>query len=200
MKTRKFLWSAFLGVLLCFGSVSASAQGKVSVMPYLKTDYVVVSVLNEEPADFSLKIRDNSGNVFYSSMKVSGTLHYNKIFDFSDLDDGAYEVVLKKSDQAVLTDAFSILDGKLHSAEKKSEKLNAQVWSSKDYIFVSYLNKGADAYSMRIADETGDLLYESFLPESLTYSGKFDVSSLPSGRYVLSLTSGKNASRYEFTK
>ena len=202
MSTKKFLFSAVFAALLGMVATPALAKGKLSVSPYLNSEYVLVSALNEEAADFSLVIRDDAGEKIYSSGNVEGSLHYNKVFDFSNLEDGSYDVVLRKSDKTVLTDEFSILGGKLHAAKKDSEteKMNAKVWSSEDYVFVSYLNDEADVYRMKITDETGDVLYESSLPESLTYSGKFDVSSLPSGNYVVSLTSGKKASRYGFTK
>lgn len=202
MKIRKFLLIAFFGVLLCFGSFSASAQGKLSVVPYLKTDYVLVSALNEESIDFRLKIRDNSGNVLYSSKWFSGNSPYHKVFDFSDLPDGKYVTRMIRSDKTVLEDAFTIVDGKpnLKTKYPRPGKMTAKVWNSGDFLFVAYADNDFDVYKMKIQDEKGDVLFESALPESATYTGKFDVSSLPPGNYSVSLMSDQKASRYGFTK
>lgn len=202
MKAKKFLSVAVLAVLLVSVVGPASAKGKITVYPYLDTNYALVSVLSEEMVDFSVEIKSENGEFVYSSGKVRSSDQFNKLFDFSKLSDGKYVAVLKGSGKTFLKDEFAVSGGKLVSevSGKVAEELAAKVWAKDDYVFVSYLNKAYDSFNMKVEDDRGNVLFESALPSDLTYSGKFDVSSLPSGTYYVSLVSGKNSSSYAINK
>ena len=203
MKAKKFLSLAALVVLMVAGLSSASAKGKITVYPYLDTNYALVSALNEEVSDFSVEIKSADGNLVYSSGKIVSDAQFNKLFDFSKLSDGRYVAVLKNSNKTFLKDEFVVSGGKLVSeklADNSSEELPAKIWTKSDYLFVSYLNKSFDSFKLKLKDENGNVLFESALPKKLTYSGKFDVSALPSGTYYVSLVSGKNAKSYAVSK
>ncbi len=202
MKTKKFLSVVALATLMVSVGSTAMAKGKITVYPYLDTNYALVSALSEEMVDFSVEIKTEKGEFVYSSGKVGSSAQFNKLFDFSKLSDGKYVAVLKGSGKTFLKDEFTVANGKLVKkvADKDAEEMAAKVWAKNDFIFVSYLNKDYDAYSMKVEDESGNVLFESALPKELTYSGKFDVSSLPSGTYYVSLVSGKNSSSYAIRK
>jgi hypothetical protein len=202
MKAKKFLSVVVLAVLMVAVATPSSAKGKITVYPYLDTNYALISALSEEMVDFSVEIKSSNGEFVYSSGKVGSSENFNKLFDFSELSDGKYVAVLKGSGKTFLKDEFTVSSGKLVSkvADKKAEEMAAKVWAKNDFIFVSYLNKSFDAYSMKVEDEKGNVLFESALPKDLTYSGKFDVSSLPSGTYYVSLVSGKNSNSYAIRK
>jgi len=202
MKAKKFLSVVVLAVLMVAVVTPSSAKGKITVYPYLDTNYALVSALSEEVVDFSVEIKTSNGEFIYSSGKVGSSDHFNKLFDFSELGDGEYVAVLKGSGKTFLKDEFTVSNGKLvhEVADKKAEELAARVWTKNDLIYVSYLNKSFEAYSMKVEDKSGNVLFESALPKDLTYSGKFDVSSLPSGTYYVSLVSGKNSSSYAVRK
>jgi hypothetical protein len=203
MKAKKFLSVVALAVLMVAGVSSASAKGKITVYPYLDTNYALVSALNEELVDFSVEIKAVNGDLVYTSGKVGSSAHFNKLFDFSELNDGKYMAVLKSGSKTFLKDEFVISGGKLVSkkvASEKPEALAAKVWTKSDFLFVSYLNKSFDDFKLKVKDISGNVLFESSLPKDLTYSGKFDVSALPSGTYYVSLVSGKNVSSYAIRK
>jgi hypothetical protein len=202
MKAKKFLSVAVLAVLLVSVAGPASAKGKITVYPYLDTNYALISALSEEMVDFSVEIKSEDGAFVYSSGKVGSSDQFNKLFDFSKLSDGKYVAVLKGSGKTFLKDEFAVSGGKLVSevSDKSAEELAAKVWAKDDFVFVSYLNKSYDSFNMKLEDDRGNVLFESALPKDLTYSGKFDVSSLPSGTYYVSLVSGKNSSSYAINK
>lgn len=203
MKAKKFLSVAALVALMVAGVSSASAKGKITVYPYLDTNYALVSAVNEELVDFSVEIKASNGDLVYSSGKVGSSANFNKLFDFSELSDGKYLAVLKSGSKTFLKDEFVVKGGKLEIRKVASEKpagLAAKVWTKSDFLFVSYLNKSFDDYELKVKDNDGNVLFESSLPKELTYSGKFDVSALPSGTYYVSLVSGKNESSYAIRK
>jgi|CEGE01.1.fsa_nt_gi hypothetical protein len=202
MKAKKFLSVVALAAFMVSVATTASAKGKITVYPYLDTNYALVSALSEEMVDFSVEIKTDKGEFVYSSGKVGTSTQFNKLFDFSKLSDGKYVAVLKGSGKTFLEDEFTVSGGKLVSevSSKKAEELAAKVWAKNDFIFVSYLNKANDSFNMKVEDVSGNVLFESALPKDLTYSGKFDVSSLPSGTYYVSLVSGKNSSSYAIKK
>lgn len=202
MKAKKLLSVVVLAVLMVAVVTPSSAKGKITVSPYLDTNYALISALSQEMVDFSVEIKTSKGEFVYSSGKVGSSDQFNKLFDFSQLTDGEYVAVLKGSGKTFLKDEFTVSNGKLVAkvADKEAEELAAKVWSKNDFIYVSYLNKSYDTYSMRVEDKRGNVLFESALPKDLTYSGKFDVSSLPSGTYYVSLVSGKNSNSYAIRK
>lgn len=202
MKAKKFLSVVALAAFMVSVGTTASAKGKITVYPYLDTNYALVSALSEEMVDFSVEIKTDKGEFVYSSGKVGTSTQFNKLFDFSKLSDGKYVAVLKGSGKTFLEDEFTVSGGKLVAevSSKKAEELAAKVWAKNDFIFVSYLNKANDSFNMKVEDASGNVLFESALPKDLTYSGKFDVSSLPSGTYYVSLVSGKNSSSYAIKK
>jgi hypothetical protein len=204
MKTKKFLSVIAMAVLVITLVSPASAKGKIIVYPYLDTDYALVSALSEDMTDFAVEIKASNGDLVYSSGKVGNNAHFNKLFDFSELSDGEYVAILKSSGKIFLKDEFSVINGKLVTAkaieENNEEELTAKVWTKSNFLFVSYLNKSFDSCSLKLKDESGNVLFESSLPKELTYSGKFDVSALPSGTYYVSLISGKNESSYAIRK
>jgi len=203
MKTKKFLSVIALAVLMIAVASPTSAKGKIIVYPYLDTDYALVSALSEDMTDFAVVIKTSNGDIVYSSGRVGNSTHFNKLFDFSKLSDGKYVAVLKSSGKTFLKDEFNVANGKLVTDKKfenNEEELRAKVWTKDNFLFVSYLNKSYDPYSLKLKDESGNVLFESSLPKELTYSGKFDVSALPSGTYYVSLTSGENESSYAVRK
>ena len=198
MKAKKILSVVALAVTLAVMATPVSAKGKIKVYPYLRTDLALITALNEEMNDFAIEIRTSNGDLVYSSGKVSNSAKFNKLFDFSDLSDGKYFAVLKSNDKTFLKDEFIVEDGKVvvKTLEKESVSPLAKVWTKSDFLFVSYLNKSFDSYTLKLKDEDGKVLFESSLPKDLTYSGKFDVSALPAGTYYVSLVSGENESSY----
>lgn len=201
MKTKKLLFVAVLAVMMSAFVSPASAKGKINVYPYLNTDYAIVAALNEEMADFSVEINTFEGKSVYSSGKVNGA-HFNKVMDFSKLADGNYIAALKRNGKTFLKDVFVVSGGKLVKkvSDKPETEMAAKVWTKSNYLFVSYLNKSFDPSSFIVEDAFGNVLFKSTLPEELTYSGKFDVSLLPSGTYYVNLVSGQNENRYAIRK
>ncbi|MGQ1889030.1 T9SS C-terminal target domain-containing protein [Thermophagus sp. OGC60D27] len=202
MKAKKFLTVTALAVMMVGLAIPASAKGKIKVYPYLNTDFALIAALNEDMNDFAVEIKTMNGELVYNSGKVANSASFNKLFDFSELSDGKYVAVLKSNDKTFLKDEFMISGGKLvhEKAESNEEAPIAKVWTKSNFLFVSYLNKSFDSYTMRLKDSNGGVLFESALPKDLTYSGKFDVSALPAGTYYVSLISGEKESSYAISK
>lgn len=202
MKTKSVLKGVLLIAAIVIGSASVSAKGKISVAPYLKTSYAVISVEPTVEDLYSVAIFNSFGEIVYSSNKLENGATFSKLFDFSKLEDGEYKVRLRGKGITSVEERFIVKDGALASVDASKDVLatDVKIWKRSDYVFVSHLNRNLNAMVVRLEDARGSVIYDKTLPAELTYSGKFNVSSLPKGNYALSFVSGNKVFSYEFKK
>lgn len=204
MKRKSVNKGVLLLAALVLGSASAFAagKGKIAVAPYLKTSYAVISAEPAVDALYSIAIFDPWGQVVYSSNKVENGMIFSKLFDFSKLEDGEYTVRLKSKGNNTIEEHFVVKNGALLN-EKASVEVSAadvKIWKDSEFVFISHLNRNLNDLIVRMVDERGTVVYDKSLPAELTYSGKFNVSTLPKGKYLLSFHSGNKSFNYEFAK
>lgn len=183
-------------------SASVFAKGKISVSPYPKSSYAVISVEPSVEALYSIAIFNASGDVVYSSNKVENGAVFSKVFDFSKLEDGEYKIRLRSKGNPVVEERFTVKSGALVSGDLKADITaeDVKIWKKSDFVYVSHLNRNLNGMVVRLVDSRGSVIYDKSIPAELTYSGKFNVSSLPKGSYSLSFVSGNKVFNYEFKK
>jgi hypothetical protein len=204
MKLRNTMKSLLLVAAVFAGSLAVSANGKVAIVPYLKTNYTLIAAESANAEFRSVAILDAYGEVIYSRGRVASQFVFSDLFDFSRLTDGQYKVRFRVDSGNVLEESFRVKDGVLAkdllpqiAADSNNE---VRIWSDKDYLFVSHLNRAMIPVVINIKDSRGSVVYEKTLPTDLTYSGKYDVASLPKGDYSISLVSESKVYNYEFRK
>lgn len=202
MKSKKVTKLLFLVAVIAFAGTSVFAKGKISVSPYLKTSYAVISALPSVEELYSVSISNVSGEVVYSSSKVENGAIFTRLFDFSKMEDGEYKVRLKSKNNATIEERFIVKNGTLVSENSIKEVADADVkiWKNNEFVFVSHLNRYLNDMVISLEDERGSVIYNKNLPAELSYSGKFNVSSLPKGNYSLSFVSGNKVFNYDFKK
>jgi len=203
MNVRKGMKSWLLGAAAFVVSVSAVADGNVSVLPYLNTGYTLISAVPVASDVYSVSITGDSGDLIYSSGRISGSEVYSKLFDFSQLSDGHYTVRLKGKSSDVYETSFAVKDGALNAGVSKEGVVPAEdvkIWSKDDVVFISHINRFGNNMKVMIQDRYGVVLYNARIPAELTYSAKFNVATLPKGEYIVSFVSGKDVFNYEFEK
>jgi uncharacterized protein (UPF0333 family) len=204
MKTKNTLKFLLLVAAVFAGSLSASAKGKVAVVPYLKTNYTLIAAESGAEEFRSVAIMDKFGETLYSTSRVSSNAVFSKVFDFSNLSDGEYKVRLDLKSGPSLESSFMVKNGGVAS-DSFSEMANisendVRIWSNKDLLFVSHLNRAMRPVVINVKDSRGSIVYNNILPSDLTYSGKYNVAALPKGDYTISLESGSKVHSYEFRK
>lgn len=202
MKTKNVVKVMLLLAAVVLSSASVFAKGKISVSPYPKSSYAVISVEPSVEALYSIAIFNASGDVVYSSSKVENGAVFSKVFDFSKLEDGEYKIRLRSKGNPVVEERFTVKSGALVSGDLKADVSaeDVKIWKKSDVVYVSHLNRNLNGMVVRLVDSRGSVIYDKSIPAELTYSGKFNVSSLPKGNYSLSFVSGNKAFNYEFKK
>ncbi len=203
---KKIFKSLAFGVMFALTTTAFAGEGdapaaKVSILPYLHTDYSVLSVSNLSENSGLFMIEDKDGSVLYKEW-VSKSGITQKVLDFSLLKDGNYEMVLKIKGEEKVRNSFTVKDKKIVSeyavAHKSVDK--AMVNLVDNMLYVSHLSFGSNAFAMSISKEGEGEVYSNTIKTKDAYSGKFDVSELPSGAYVVNINSGDKNFEYEFQK
>ncbi len=202
MKTKSLFKGLFLVAALVLGGATSYAKGKIMVTPYLKTSYTIISAEPALEGLYSLSIISANGQLVYSSNKVENGAYFSRVFDFSKLEDGEYKVRLRSKSNNVTEEKFLIKDGILVTKETTQEvsPADVRIWKASDILYVSHLNRNLNKMIVRLEDNNGSVVYDNSIPAMLTYSGKFNVSSLPKGNYSLSFVTGNKVFTYDFTK
>ncbi len=207
MEMKKLFKGLALGVMFTLTTAAFAGEGdaasvKVSVLPYLHTDYSVLSVSNYSEKGGLFLIEDKSGSVLYKEW-VGKSGITQKVLDFSYLKDGDYDMVLKIKGEEKVRKSFSVKDQKLVSElAKKAAKSEEQSFVNlvDNMLYVSHLAFGSNAFAFSISKEGEGEVYSNTIKAKDSYSGKFDVSELPSGKYAVNINSGDKDYEYEFNK
>ncbi len=209
MKTKNTIKGLALGVMFAlttsvsvFAGEGDTPAAKMSIVPYLSTDYSIISYNNTGSNNAVLTIKDDLGNVVFSD-KFAGTGFTQKVLDFSNIEDGTYRADLSIKGKAVVSESFKIENHKLASI-KKAEPVAYQPKSFANVVentlYVSHLSLGGSAFAVSITDKAGTKVYENEKVDKPIYSQKFDVASLPKGEYTLNINSVNGDFTYDFQK
>ena len=208
MKTTKMMRRLVLGAMLIFVTTATFAgdggktTGNVSILPYLDTDYSIVSLSNQADKAAIFSIKDAQGEVVYKEW-INKEGFAQKILDFSNLEDGEYTAALKARGAEQISETFSIEDHKLVSERAKvvsEQELRAFFNLVDNMLYVSHISFGSNTFGISISDAIGDEIFEKGFDGNSTYSGKFDISALPTGEYKVSINSGNKEYSYAFSK
>ncbi len=187
-----------LGLALLLGTSSAFATGNIHINSYLKTDYSIVSIVNSLESNLTMKIYDNSGNLYYSK-KVDATTTTQKLFDFSFLADGTYKITLTGKQERI-EKAFKVNNNKLVTelAQKNTEKTIFR--AVKDAFYLTYLSINNTNFKISIRDRDENEFFINSYAAKPTFSRKFNVEALPKGDYKVRLVSDNKEYNYAFRK
>ena len=175
-------------VVLVFAMMVAGAveRPRLDVYP-VKDGRAIVALANEHPAMFVVSLNDQEGTlVFHSESKESQT-GYRKLFDFSGLKDGRYELSVKVNTTTVKK-PITIQQGTLNVGESEFRFDPYFTWSG-NVLKISYLNFDGDPLRLSIDGEWGNLYDASLGREFNTMLG-YDLSALEKGNYTVVLSGG----------
>jgi hypothetical protein len=200
MKLKNKMKSLLLVAAVFAVSLSASARGKVAVVPYLKTNYTMISAVPAESVSYRVVIMNKMGETVYSSnVKIEGGTAFSKLFDFSKLEDGEYKVRMMSRKGGSFEETFSLRNGILTiKAAEKEDLSEIDVKTSKNEVVLLASNLNELLVKMEVVTKSAFL--DSPLPSELNYYGKINVASLPKDGYVMSFVSGNKVINYEFRK
>jgi len=193
MNLRTLLFTAVFSLITSVGF----AQNEISILPYLKTDYSIVTVQNTTKDAIILSIVDESSDETIYKTRVEEEGFSQRLFDLSNLEDGEYSIELSNKSK----ENFEIRNNKLHAESTSEYAANKTFFRlSKKSVYVTRFSFDEKPFSISIINNNGEELFEKIYEANKSFTGKYDISNLPNGEYNLILNSKTDQTQYAFSR
>lgn len=175
---------------------TAAEKPRLDIYP-ISAEKAVVSLMNETPARLEVTVKSERGMIVYYKQTMKSNGDYRKIYDFSNLENGKYELSFKVNTTVVKRNLEinngTIMVGASELRYDPFFKLEG------DVLKLSYLN--FDQNNLRLVFmKDREVVYESTLGREFNTVRGFDLSKLQRGSYDVVLAGGNNDFYYTFEK
>ncbi len=171
------------------------AGGEVKVKPSKEKSKAIVSLDDFDAQKVTLSIENEDQNLIFYSKYIGNPSEYKKLFDFSQLDDGKY-VILVNSSNEVIEKPIVIKNSEI-VLEEESKVLYRPVFRVKDKaLLVFHNNKSLDSYKINFYDGDGKFFSDETKDSSI--SRKYNFSHLPSGSYTVVVSNSEDFYSHRF--
>lgn len=185
----------FVLVILTLVSNLSIASGSLSVniIPEI-SGKARLEISNVSEKNISISISNSRGDLVYYHETQDLIKDYNRLYDFSNLDYGVYNVEVKADGTSV---AQTLMINKTGLEAGNTVKTTDPVFNFKNNIlFLSYLNHNKNEPSMHIY-KNGKIVWDQKMENSFTLHKGFDLSNLDRGDYQIVLASGNDIYEYD---
>ena len=201
MKTKVIYLATKLTVAVVLVALLA-AKAFAGDAPKLKlvahsTEKAIIVVDNPSDAITELSIEDLNGDVLYYREGSIDSKIYSKMFDFKNLKDGDYKVVVNNKFGAKEV-YFKVDDNEIYVVKDMAE-IEPYFEVDGDVLKLSYLNHNRDNIFLTIENSDGEIFSKS-LGADFSINAGFGLSKLDRGYYSASLSDGNNTFNYTFEK
>lgn len=195
---RSRILAMLVSLLISFGAFTplttfAKEKGKeknakVFMHPLNKDYHATVTLVNFEEGKFNLTLESENGtNIYYNELLESPET-FAKVFDFSRLEDGEYNLIVKNKNKSIVQ-KFTKENGEIKVNYETKQKPVYRPFGKKAMLILP--NNENQRYSLKIISPEGDELYQSFEQDKIIKK-RFDFSKIDAGTYTI-LASSKNA-------
>jgi len=198
MNIKRYLVSSlFIGALILtsFNVFAQKDKSQVAIYPYEDKDLSVITVLHGEEKRMTLSIENLDGDILYYSEKTGEARDYSNFFDFTYVEDGQYNLVVKTDDEQI-EQKFQVSDG-LASMEIKKNVIEPFFKEDNAEMILSYLNFDHVAMNIKIFDKKDQLIFTKELGKDEEFSQVFNIAQLRPGEYNVLFIAGED--EYWFT-
>lgn len=185
---------ALLALILTSGAVMATGNLKVNVTP-VKSEKAVVNVSSSAQSHFEIEVRNDAGDLVFYKETNSPSKSYNKLYDFSNLEDGLYTFKVKL-DKQVSTSNLDISNGNVAVV---SERKDAEPYFTleNNKLKMSFLNYENEDVKLYLYDNsTNELVMEKDLESEFAINYGLDFTQVKNGNYDAVLTSKNKYYKY----
>lgn len=175
---------------------TAVEKPKMHVIP-VTADRAVVALTNENPARFEITMKDQDGRVVYYKKTSETSTDYRKVFDFSDLEKGTYELSFKINNTLIKRN-IEIENGAIQVSDSEL-RFDPYFKMDGNVLKLSYLNFDENELLLSLF-KNNDVVYQSFIGKEFNTLRGFDLSKLENGRYEVVLADGNNEYSYTVEK
>ena len=194
MKTIKLVFTVMAVAIATI--VTGVEKPKMNVIP-LTADRAIVSIENENPAQFEVSIEAENGDLVYYKQTSNPKTDYRKVFDFKDLEAGNYVFNLKVNETSV-SNNFSVSPKGIVVGEKKM-RFAPYFNFKEDVLQLSYQNFDQEKLNLKFFNNNG-LVYQTELGKDFNIATGYDLSKLEKGSYTVVLSSFDNEFTYNLVK
>jgi hypothetical protein len=190
------IFTVIVLVALLALKVNAGETTNLKLVPYTNERAIVV-MNNQHNLTSELTVEDANGEVLYYREGKINAVNYSKVFDFKNLKNGDYKIVVKNN--AGTQEAyFSVSNSSVKIDENKSD-FNPYFEFDNNVLKLSALNHQQKPLYITIKDEDG-VLYSKTLGADFAITAGFDMKKLTSGEYTANISDGFNTISYSFKK
>jgi len=185
--TMLFAFVAFANTLMAAGNL------KVNIRP-LESEKAVVEISNTTASNFQISIENEKGETVYYKETGADSNDFNKVFDFSELENGNYKLSVA-IDGLSSERSFKINNSKISVGKEKTNM--APYFAYKDGVLkLSYLNFSEENINLNLYNSS-DLVYSKEIGNKFNITEGYNLSKLDKGTYSVVLSTGSKSYSYD---
>jgi len=193
-----------LAMAIIFMMSAANAALATDYMPFIKVSAIpsekkfALTITNlKESAEISL--RDGATGALLVSEEAPAKKTFAKVFNLDNLETGMYYVSVKTSMQEIVQPVTLTKYG-VEADPNKVRKFYAPIFKvhSNQYVDVSYFAGKLDDVIVTIFNNNGSTVYRERLDNVLLVEKRYDLKSLPWGRYTIQVETEANVYTRDF--
>lgn len=179
MKTKNWVITTLAILIVAMGF--ATETPKMNIVP-VEAEKALVTFNSETPVTFEITITKNDGEILYYKKLKNPVDVYQKVFDFSEIGSGNYNVSLNYGSSSINRDLY---------VSKKDIKVGPVVRLHKPFfcyknglLNVSFLNIARNSVFLNVF-KNGEYIDGVSLGKELSIQKCFDLSKLKNGDYKI---------------
>jgi hypothetical protein len=185
-----------LAAVAIVGIATAVEKPTMNVIP-LESDRAVVALSNENPAYLEINVKAEDGSTVYFKQSSKKLTDYSKVFDFSELEDGTYEISMKVNDTKIKR-SIEIADNKISVGDAKIS-YDPFVVLKDDVLKISHLNFDKENLSLMIYGNEG-LVFHTNIGNDFAVNAGYNLSKLADGNYEVVVAGDTDSYLYTISK
>lgn len=195
---KKTVMKRFITMLMVLATVFANAveKPKLEVFP-LSAERAAITLVNNNPVIVEVTLKSEAGTVVYYSRTKRPTADYRKIFDFSDIADGKYELEFRTG--GTLVKRTIDIENEMIRVGESEMRYDPYIRVDDDVLKLSYLNFDQEELKVYLL-RNNNVVFETSLGNDFNVARGFDLSKLVRGDYQLVVSAGGNDYYYSVKK
>ena len=184
--TMLLAFVAFANTLMATGNL------KVDILP-ITSETAVVAISNAEASNYQISIVNDKGEVVYTNETEQESMDYNKVFDFSNLENGDYKLSVMV-DRLTTERAFKVKNETI-SVGKEKNMIEPFFAYKNGILKLSYLNFSEEKLNLNFYSQN-ELVYSKEISNEFSIQKGFNLSNLEKGTYSVVLSTEDKSYTY----
>jgi hypothetical protein len=188
--TMLFAFVAFANTLLAMGNLT------VNILP-VENQMAVIEISALTRTNFSITVTDDNNRIVYYNENNDSEGKYNKVYDFSKLEDGKYNLAVVSGDLTTERQ-FVKKQGKIEVGDEKTNKKPFFAYED-GMLKCTYLNFSNEHVTLNFYNGT-ELIYSKNIGKHFNVNEGFNLSKLDAGTYHAVLVTANKEYAFQIEK